>query len=80
MQKSSNDGFQGPTFAGICLDLWMSFALVARANLSLCNALRTRTSQTELPKSETPRLSVVCGRPVSVSSSKGGARLKVVGK
>lgn len=80
MPKLSRSGYQEQTFVEICSDLRTCFALVLRANLRLCNALLPRTSQAELPKSQTPHLSVVAGRPISESSRTAGSSEKAAGR
>ncbi len=80
MQKSWSDGYQERTSAEICSDLLTCYALAIQATLSACNQLQQAISRLASPKSPRVHLSVVCGRPVSVSSSTVGRRLRVAGK
>jgi hypothetical protein len=80
MQKLSNDGFQEPTSGETFLALLTSYALAIQASWLACNQLQRAISQLESPKLPRVRWSVVSGRPVSGLSSRGGAKLKVVGK
>ena len=80
MQKLSNDGYQEPTSGATFSDLLTSYASAIQATLLACNRLQIATLRLALPRSPRARWSVVAGRPVSGCSSKGGAKLKVVGK
>ena len=80
MPKSLNDGFQEPTSEKTYGDLLTSYASALTALSLACNRLQIATLRLALPRSPRVRWSVLCGRPVSASSSKGGAKLKVVGK
>jgi hypothetical protein len=78
--KSLSGGTNGAEPEKTYLDLLTSYAS-ALTDLSLaCNRLHAAIFQLALPRSQKVRWSVVCGRPVSGLSCKGGAKLKVVGK
>jgi hypothetical protein len=80
MQKSLKSGCPEQTSEKTFGDLVMSYVSALNDLSRSCSRLQIATLRLALPKSPTPRWSVLCGRPVSESSSKGGAKLRVVGK
>jgi hypothetical protein len=80
MQKLPSTGTSGPERDTTFSDLLTSYALAIQASWLACSRLQLAISRLALPRSQKVRWSVVAGRPVSGLSSKGGAKLKVVGK
>jgi hypothetical protein len=80
MPKSSNDGYQERTSAGTYLDLLTSYALAIQATWLACNRLQIATWRLASPRSQKPRFLVLCGRPISASSFRGGLSAKADGK